>query len=82
MGVWKLQDATARLSEVVDRARREGPQVITRRGEKSVVVVACEQFAGAEPAQDFKAFLRSAPLHKLNLHRPRGKPLRRSAPAR
>jgi antitoxin Phd len=74
MGVWKLQDAKARLSEVVDRARREGPQVITRRGEKSVVVVAYEQFAGAEPAQDFKAFLRSVPLHELDLRRPRRKP--------
>jgi len=69
MGVWKLRDAKARLSEVVDRAHREGPQVITRRGEKSVVVVAYEQFAGTEPARDFKAFLRSVPLHELDLRR-------------
>lgn len=74
MGVWKLQDAKARLSEVVERAHREGPQVITRRGEKSVVVVAYETFANAPSAQDFKEFLRSAPLHELDLRRARHRP--------
>jgi prevent-host-death family protein len=73
MGVRKLQNAKARLSELADRARREGPQVITRRGEKSVVVVAYEQFAGAESAPDFKVFLCSAPLHELDLRRTRRK---------
>ncbi len=74
MNVWKLQDAKARLSEVVDRAHRDGPQVITRRGEKSVVVVAYDDFAGEASVRDFKAFLRSAPLHELDLRRERKKP--------
>lgn len=41
---WKLQDAKSRFSEVVDAALREGPQTVTRRGEKAVVVLAHSEF--------------------------------------
>ncbi len=36
-GSWSLADAKAKLSEVVDRAMREGPQRITRHGRPAVV---------------------------------------------
>ena len=36
---WALQDAKNRLSEVVDEAQRNGPQVITRRGRETAVLV-------------------------------------------
>ena len=29
---WQLQDAKNKLSEVIDRALKQGPQLITRRG--------------------------------------------------
>ena len=41
---WKLEDAKARLSELVRRARNEGPQRVTVRGKDAVVVVASDQF--------------------------------------
>ncbi len=41
---WKLQDAKNRFSEVVQRARREGPQVVTLRGERTAVVLSAEQY--------------------------------------
>ena len=41
---WKLEDAKARLSELVRRARDEGPQRVTVRGRDAVVVVASDQF--------------------------------------
>jgi len=41
---WIFQDAKARLSEVVRRARSEGPQHVTIRGRDGVVVVAEEEF--------------------------------------
>jgi prevent-host-death family protein len=44
---WKLQDATARFSEVVRRAQSEGPQRVTVHGEKTVVVVSAEEYATA-----------------------------------
>ncbi len=39
MYVWKLETAKARLSDLVRRARDEGPQRITVRGKPAVVVV-------------------------------------------
>jgi prevent-host-death family protein len=36
---WTLAEAKAKFSEVVQKAEREGPQWITRRGEEAVVVV-------------------------------------------
>ena len=43
--VWSVAQAKARLSEVIDRARTEGPQEITRNGRPAVVVVAIEEWA-------------------------------------
>ncbi|MGH7152335.1 MAG: type II toxin-antitoxin system Phd/YefM family antitoxin [Acetobacteraceae bacterium] len=40
---WKLHDAKARFSELVRRARTEGPQRVTVRGHDSVVVIAAEE---------------------------------------
>ena len=74
MDTWKLQDAKARFSEVVDRALHDGPQVVTRHGENAVVIVAYRDFVGAEPAQDFKEFLMSIPRVGLEI-----KPSRRRA---
>jgi antitoxin Phd len=43
-GTWKFQDARAHLSEVVRRARSQGPQRVTVRGKDAVVVVSAEEF--------------------------------------
>ena len=40
---WKLKHAKARFSEVVRRARTEGPQRVTVRGKDAVVVVSAEE---------------------------------------
>jgi len=42
---WQLQDAKARFSELVKRARECGPQHVSVRGEPAVVVVSEEEFA-------------------------------------
>jgi prevent-host-death family protein len=49
---WQLQQAKARFSEVVQRARAEGPQTVTLRGERAAVV-------GGEP--DFVTALLAGP---------------------
>jgi prevent-host-death family protein len=41
---WPLQDAKNRFSELVQRARKEGPQVVTLRGMRAAVVVSAETF--------------------------------------
>jgi prevent-host-death family protein len=41
---WQLQDAKARFSELVKRAREQGPQHVSVRGEPAVVVISEEEF--------------------------------------
>lgn len=36
---WQLQDAKNRLSEVVDTSLSKGPQIISRRGKNTAVVL-------------------------------------------
>jgi len=78
---WQLQEAKQRFSELVRRAEREGPQVVTRHGEEVVVVVPAEEYRrmsereGGEKKMDFKEFLMSAPdLSVLDLERTREMP--------
>ena len=42
---WQLQEAKARFSEVVKRARERGPQHVSLRGEPAVVVISAADFA-------------------------------------
>jgi prevent-host-death family protein len=73
---WKLQDAKARFSEVVERALHDGPQIVTRHGENAVVIVAYRDFVGAEPTQEFKDFLMSIPRLGLEIKPSRRRPRR------
>jgi prevent-host-death family protein len=73
---WKLQDAKARFSEVVERALHDGPQIATRHGENAVVIVAYRDFVGAEPTQEFKDFLMSIPRLGLEIKPSRRRPRR------
>lgn len=41
---WQLQEAKNRLSEVVRKARVDGPQIITVHGTDAVVMVCAEQY--------------------------------------
>jgi prevent-host-death family protein len=43
-GHWPLQDAKARLSELVRKVRSEGPQHVTVHGRDEVVVIAAQEF--------------------------------------
>ena len=36
---WQIQDAKNKLSEVIARALAQGPQLITKHGEKTVVTI-------------------------------------------
>lgn len=66
---WQLQEAKNRLSEVVRKAREEGPQVITLRGDEAVVVVDAEQCRqlSQRPKGNLVEFLRRSPLIGVDL---------------
>jgi antitoxin Phd len=62
MTVWQIQDAKARLSEVITRACREGPQMITRHGAERAVVMSIEDYCAlAARKPDFRAHLLGGP---------------------
>ena len=44
MGSWQLQDAKARFSEFLDATIKKGPQVVTRRGVETAVLVPIEEW--------------------------------------
>jgi len=44
MDSWPVQDAKARFSELLNACLSEGPQVVTRRGEETAVLVPIAQW--------------------------------------
>jgi prevent-host-death family protein len=44
MKTWPVQDAKARFSELLETCLKEGPQLVTRRGEKAAVLVPAAQW--------------------------------------
>lgn len=60
---WTVSDAKARLSEVLDKARTEGPQIITRNGKEAAVVVGIEEWERKTKRKGTLAdFLLASPL--------------------
>ena len=44
MDIWPVQDAKARFSELLDACVNEGPQVVSRRGTETAVLVPIEEW--------------------------------------
>jgi prevent-host-death family protein len=42
--MWQVQEAKAKFSEFLDKAIREGPQVVSRRGVAAAVLVPIEEW--------------------------------------
>ena len=62
MAIWQVQDAKTRFSELIERARTDGPQTITRHGAERAVVLSIEDYrALAAHKPDFKAHLLGGP---------------------
>ena len=62
MHEWKLQDAKNRFSELVRRAKDEGPQSVTLHGRRAAVVLSAETYDRlTQPLASFTEFLLSGP---------------------
>lgn len=59
--VWQVQDAKNRFSELIDRARDEGPQVVTRHGRPVVQVIAVGELAQVREDDKFAQYLLAMP---------------------
>jgi len=71
---WPLQDAKARLSELVKKAQKYGPQHISVRGDPAVVVISQKEYQSlTTPAISLVDFFRKSPLVGLHLDLSRDK---------
>lgn len=62
MATWQEGEAKIRFSELIDQARSEGPQTITRHGAERAVVVSIEDYRALQALKpDFKAYLLGGP---------------------
>ena len=72
---WKLEDAKARLSEVVRLAASNGPQLVTVRGREAAIILAPEDYRQLLPKptshKPLVRFLQGLGLEGLDLKRER-----------
>ena len=68
MGQWQLQEAKARLSELVRSSEKEGPQEITVHGRAAVVVLSKAEYERLQANKpSFVDFISKSPLAGLDL---------------
>lgn len=71
---WQLQEAKNRLSHVVDEAVKHGPQVITRRGVETAVVIGVEEYRKLTKRKGtLLDFFQNSPLRGVELDLTRSK---------
>ena len=71
-GRWSLQDAKARLSEVVRAAQLAGPQRVTLHGKDAAVIVGAEEFDRLQrpvSGRDIVKALSAGPLGDVGFER-------------
>jgi len=65
---WQLQEAKNRFSALVNQAKRQGPQTITRHGKESVVLISMEDYKNLiSPQRNLVELMRHSPLYGVEL---------------
>jgi antitoxin Phd len=63
MAVWQVQQAKSRLSEVIEIAYKEGPQIITKHGTERAVVLSIEGYRALTAHKpNFRDYLLNGPV--------------------
>jgi prevent-host-death family protein len=76
---WQLQEAKNKFSEVVEEALKHGPQVITRRGIETAVVLSYAEYRKLALSQKkLSDFFRESPMAGVDLDLTRDTSSRRS----
>jgi prevent-host-death family protein len=66
--VWQLQEAKSKLSQVVEEALTDGPQVITKRGVEAVIVLSYAEYRKMLSHQKpLSVFFQESPLAEETL---------------
>ena len=71
---WQLQEAKNKLSQVVEEAARDGPQIITRHGVEVAIVISFAEYQKMVASKGkLSAFFRDSPLVGVELDLSRDK---------
>ena len=83
MHTWPVQDAKARFSEFLDACLLEGPQMVTKRGAQTAVLVPVQEWRRLQSAArpSLKQLLLSDSARSELMIPPRGRAKRRSVDA-
>ncbi|MCB0003095.1 MAG: type II toxin-antitoxin system Phd/YefM family antitoxin [Anaerolineae bacterium] len=75
---WQLQEAKNKFSQVVDEALAHGPQVVTRHGVETVVIISYDEFRKRRVSQQtLSQFFRESPLADSEIDLERDKSMSR-----
>lgn len=67
--IWQVQEAKNKFSEMLDAALKHGPQIITRHGEKTAIVLSYAQYRKMKAEQTkLSDFFRKSPLFEVELN--------------
>lgn len=79
---WQVQEAKARFSEFLETSLTEGPQIVTKRGVETAILVSIDQWRRLErrTAPDIKELLLAREARTEMLTPPRTLQRRRSTP--
>ena len=71
---WQLQDAKNKFSNLVKIAENEGPQIVTKNGKETVVVISVEEYKKlTKPKDNLFEFIQKSPLRGVNIDVKRSK---------
>jgi len=74
MKIWSLQDAKNKFSQMVKEAQKIGPQVVTKRGIETVIVISMNDYKKLiKPKTNLVQFFRKSPLYGIDLDVTRSK---------
>ena len=66
--VWQLQEAKAKFSKVVDKAIKNGPQIITKHGVETALLISINDYKQITKKESkISRFFKSSPLYNLEL---------------
>ena len=65
---WSVADAKARFSAMIDKARSNGPQILTKNGKPIAVLVSIEEWERrTKPKENLVEFFQNSPLFDSGL---------------
>jgi prevent-host-death family protein len=60
---WQLQEAKNRFSRLVEQAQHNGPQIVTKHGKETVVIISVNDYRRLiRPKKDIVRFFQESPL--------------------